>query len=206
MNRSLAEDKVDGGRAGQALPDPAQGARRRRRRDDAHAEGAPRLRRRALRAADQRRSTTARPRPTSPPRSPSRTAARACCRRASKIRDVATVPVAPRARRRRHESAGRQRHRRRRDAALDRERVAVVRRRDARSATCRSTSEGRGPRHHRPERRRQDLDAQRHQRLLSAAAGPHHLQGRDARPRCGPTTPRAAASRAPSRTSRCSRA
>ena len=43
----------DGGRADQALPHPAQGARRRRRRGHAHAEGAPRLRRRALRAADQ---------------------------------------------------------------------------------------------------------------------------------------------------------
>ena len=43
----------DGGRADQALPDPAQGARRRRRRAHAHAEGAPRLHRRPLRAADQ---------------------------------------------------------------------------------------------------------------------------------------------------------
>ena len=34
--------------------------------------------------------------------------------------------------------------------------------------------QGRDPRHHRPERRRQDVDAQRHQRLLSPAAGPHH--------------------------------
>ena len=66
-----------GRRADQALPDPAQGARRRRRRTDAHPEGAPRLHRRALRAADRRRSTTARRRPTSRPRSPSRTAARA---------------------------------------------------------------------------------------------------------------------------------
>ncbi len=41
--------------------------------------------------------------------------------------------------------------------------------------------QGRDPRHHRPERRRQDVDAERHQRLLPSAAGPHHLQGRDAR-------------------------
>ncbi len=32
-----------------------------------------------------------------------------------------------------------------------------------------------------PERRRQDVDAQRHQRLLPPAGRPHHLQGRDAR-------------------------
>ena len=44
----------DGGRADPALPDPAQGARRRRRRGHAHAEGPPQLRRRALRAADPR--------------------------------------------------------------------------------------------------------------------------------------------------------
>ena len=42
----------DGRRADQALSGPAQGTRRRRRRTDAHAEGSPRLRRRALRAAD----------------------------------------------------------------------------------------------------------------------------------------------------------
>ena len=41
----------DGGRADPALSDPAQGARRRRRRGHPHAEGAPRLRRRALCAA-----------------------------------------------------------------------------------------------------------------------------------------------------------
>ena len=44
---------ADGGLADPALPDPAQGARRRRRRADAHAEGAPLLHRRALRAADR---------------------------------------------------------------------------------------------------------------------------------------------------------
>ena len=64
--------------------------------------------------------------------------------------------------------------------------------------------QGRDPRHHRPERRRQDVDAQRHQRLLPSAAGPHHLQGRDAPARCARTRRRAAASPARSRTSRCS--
>ncbi len=43
----------DGGRADQALPDPAQGARRRRRRAHPHAEGSPRLHCRALRALGQ---------------------------------------------------------------------------------------------------------------------------------------------------------
>ena len=38
----------DGGRADQALPDSAQGTRRRRRRTDANAESAPQLHRRAL--------------------------------------------------------------------------------------------------------------------------------------------------------------
>ena len=58
----------DGGRADQALPHPAQGARRRRRRAHAHHEGAPRPDRRALRRAGRRRSMTARARPTSRPR------------------------------------------------------------------------------------------------------------------------------------------
>ena len=66
--------------------------------------------------------------------------------------------------------------------------------------------QGRDPRHHRPERRRQDVDAQRHQRLLSPAAGPHHLQGRDAPADAPARGGRAGASPAPSRTSRCSRA
>ena len=43
----------DGGRADQALPDPAQGARCRRRRTHAHPEGAARLHRRPLRPAGQ---------------------------------------------------------------------------------------------------------------------------------------------------------
>ena len=48
----------DGGRprrlADPSLPDPAQGARSGRRRADAHAQGAPRLRRREVRGADRR--------------------------------------------------------------------------------------------------------------------------------------------------------
>ena len=60
VNRSLAARAAHGRRADPALPHPAQGARRRRRRADAHPEGAPRLHRRALRARSSRRSTTAR--------------------------------------------------------------------------------------------------------------------------------------------------
>ena len=64
---------------------------------------------------------------------------------------------------------------------VGRECLAVVRRREGDQRRLLRHPQGRDPRHHRPERRRQDLDAQRHQRLLSAAAGPHHLQGQDAR-------------------------
>ena len=87
----------------------------------------------------------------------------------------------PRRWRRPHEGAGRQR-RRGTEALLSVENVSLAfggvqgaHRRVLRHP------QGRDPRHHRPERRRQDLDAQRHQRLLSSAGRPHHLQGRDAR-------------------------
>ena len=68
VNRSLAEEGVMSERADPPLPGAAQGARRRRRRADPHHEGAPRPDRRALCAADRRRSTTARRKPTSRPR------------------------------------------------------------------------------------------------------------------------------------------
>ena len=51
VNRDLAADPRMAGVADPPLPDPAQGARRRRRRADAHPQGAPRLHRRALRGA-----------------------------------------------------------------------------------------------------------------------------------------------------------
>ncbi len=51
--------------------------------------------------------------------------------------------------------------------AVGRERLAVVRRREGDHRRVVRYPQGRNPRHHRPERRRQDLDAQRHQRLLS---------------------------------------
>ena len=49
-NRRLSRRADDGRRADQALPRPAQGTRRRRRRVDAHAEGPPVVRRRPLRS------------------------------------------------------------------------------------------------------------------------------------------------------------
>ena len=55
----------------------------------------------------------------------------------------------------------------RRDDPRGRERVAGVRRREGDHRRVVRHPQGRNPRDHRPERRRQDLDAQRHQRLLS---------------------------------------
>ena len=76
----------------------------------------------------------------------------------------------------------------RRDVLLAVENVSLaLRRREGDHRRLVRHPQGRDPRHHRPERRRQDLDAQRHQRLLPPAAGPHHLQGRDARRRCART-------------------
>ena len=57
VNRDLAARSAHGGRADPPLPDPAQGARRRRRRAHAHPQGAPRLHRRALPGRWSRRST-----------------------------------------------------------------------------------------------------------------------------------------------------
>jgi len=98
-----------------------------------------------------------------------------------KVRDVATVPVAPNTPGRRHEGTVRQRHCRRRDSALDRKRVAVIRRRCARSATCRSTPSNRGEIRAiigpmAPARPR----CSRHQRLLPAAAWGGSPSRRDA--------------------------
>ena len=50
VNAELAARSPARGLAGPPLPDPAQGARPGRRRADAHAQGAPRLRRREVRA------------------------------------------------------------------------------------------------------------------------------------------------------------
>ena len=102
--------------------------------------------------------------------------------------------------------AGRPGHRGWRCAARGRERVARLRRRKGGHRRFIRYPQGRDPRHHRPERRRQDLDAQRHQRLLSAPARPHHLQGQAASAHASLRGGAAAASPARSRTSPCSRA
>ena len=53
VNADLAARSAARQLAGPALPDPAQGTRRRRRRAHAHAQGAPRLRRGKVRGADR---------------------------------------------------------------------------------------------------------------------------------------------------------
>ena len=59
VNADLAADDELAGSQVQPLPDPAQGARPRRRRADAHAQGAPRLHRREVRACWSTRCTAA---------------------------------------------------------------------------------------------------------------------------------------------------
>ena len=192
----------DGGRADPAVPDPAQGARRRRRRTHPHPEGAPRLHRRALRAAGRRASTTAPTRPRFPPRSPTRTAARAARRpRAHRRHDASIRSRRPRA------SARHERGRREGPAARGRARLAVVRRRARdlrRLLRHRARGEIRaiiGP------------NGAGKTSMLNVINGfyhpqqrPDHVRGQHARARCGRTRRRRRASRARSRTSRCSRA
>ncbi len=79
-----------------------------------------------------------------------------------------------------HESAGGLRDCGRRYAARAGERVAGVRWRQSGDRRFLRHPQRRDPRHHRPKWRRQDIDAQRHQRLLPPAARPHHLQGPNA--------------------------
>ncbi len=75
------------------LPGPAQGARPRRRRAHAHAQGAARLHRREVRACWSTRSTAARPSSTSRRRCGSRTAAPAWSAADLKIADAKTLPA-----------------------------------------------------------------------------------------------------------------
>ena len=98
-----------------------------------------------------------------------------------------------------------QRLRRRSGAPLGRKRIAVVRRREGNHRRLPGYCQGRNPLHHRSERRRQDVDAQCHQRILSAAAG--HASRSRAAPaqKCGPMKRPAAASPARFRTLPCSR-
>ncbi len=74
----------------------------------------------------------------------------------------------------------------RRTAPDGRERRDALWRRDRDQGRLVRHPQGRGPRDHRPERRRQDVDAQRHQRLLSSAGRRHHLQGREAQRHAAP--------------------
>ena len=108
--------------------------------------------------------------------------------------------------RRPNESARRADPRQGRRAPRGREHLAGLRRRQGADRCLLRHPEGRDPRHHRAERGRQDLDAELHQRLLPPdrrAASPSRAgRGRG----CAPPRPRAAASPARSRTSRCSRA
>ena len=158
----------------QPLPDPAQGARRRRRRADAHAQGAPRLHRRASTRCWSTRCTAASASSTSRPQvqvrgRPHRHASRADL----KIVDAKTFAGA---RRRRRDGVPHERatqDRRRRSSTVENISLAfggvkALHRHQLRRARAR------GARDHRPERRRQELDAQLHQRRLPAAAGHDH--------------------------------
>ena len=116
-----------------------------------------------------------------------------------KIRDAKTF--APRPPRRRHERAGIG------EVVLSvRGRVARLRRREGAAGRVVRRARARGARHHRPERRRQELDAQRDQRRLPPAAGKDQVQGQGVHGHGSARGRGAWASRAPSRTSRCSRA
>ena len=130
-----------GGRADPPLPDPAQGARGRRRRAHAHQQGAPRLHRRALQRAGRRALRRRARTRTSRSTSPSRTAARARSRATSTIRDLAPPPARGAAAGRRAEPRWRGRARPFNEVLLvGREHQPVVRRREGADATSASTS------------------------------------------------------------------
>ena len=190
------------------LPDPAQGARPGRRRAHAHAQGAPRLRRGEVRGADRRAVRRPRRRSTSRRWCASRTAAAAWSRADLVIEDAQTS---------RRDAAGRMSASTRSDAHGGRRASrAAERRMSSRRAAPRGRgrsceldnislafggvkalhrhqlrrARARDPRDHRPQRRGQELDAQRDQRRLPPAAGHDHLPRRGA-PRHGHrTTPR----------------
>ena len=176
------------------LPDPAQGARSRRRRADAHAQGAARIRRREVRGADRRAVR--------------RQGGRSTSRRRCKFEDGRTGMVAADLRDRRREDvparsaqAGRLRRAgsrcardRRRDPEA-RQHLAVVRRREGADRHQLRRARARDPRDHRPQRRGQELDAQRDQRRLPPAAGHDHVPRRGA-PRHGHARGRRARHRA----------
>ena len=84
--------------------------------------------------------------------------------------------------------------------------LARLRRREGAEGRQLRRARARDPRHHRAQRRRQDLDAQRDQRRLPPAAGQHHASRARRAATWQPHARQPRASRARSRTSRCSRA
>ena len=117
-----------------------------------------------------------------------------------KIRDLQRISARRNLWGRPHEGAGHERN-----PASGRGRIAGVWRRESADGCFVRYHEGRNSRHHRTERRRQNLDAQRHQRFLSSRSWRHHLQGTRPAPGCSPSRRPVAASRALFRTSHCSR-
>ena len=169
VNRALEPRAGHGRRADQALPHSAQGARPGRRRSDPHAKGQTRLHRRALRFAD-RGSIWRRRRGFDPRRDHLRGRPQRQARRNGAHRRPAALSAQPRAlsaakKGRRRVTAAKRRH-----PACGRACFAVVRRRESDFRRVVRHPQRRGPSDHRAERRRQDLDAQRGQRLLSSAA------------------------------------
>ncbi len=107
-------------------------------------------------------------------------------------------------RKRRHDGDRRAQHRRRRPEA--RQHLARLRRREGADRHQLRRPRARGARDHRPQRRRQELDAECHQRRLPPAARDDHVPRQAAQRTWTRTTPPRRASRARSRTSRCSAA
>ena len=163
VNRSLASEPRMGGAQIKRFLDPAQGTRCRRRRAHPHAEGAPRLHRRALRAADRRplRRLDEADISTEVTFEDGR---KGVISARVKISDMKLYPVADRAsrswRRGMRAPDGTRVRRQGRRAARGRQRVAGVRRREGDHRRVLRHPQERDPRHHRPQRRRQDLDAQ----------------------------------------------
>ena len=189
-----------------SLPDPAQGARSRRRRADAHAQGAPRLRRRKVRGADRRAVFGQDSRSTSRPLVKFEDGRSGMVAADLVIDDAKTFPRADgrgvSGRERRHDTGPH--HRRRHPQA--RPHLARVRRREGAHRHLLRRPRARGARDHRPQRRGQELDAQRDQRRLPAAAGNDHLPRQGAARHGHARRGGAEASRARSRTSRSSAA
>src|SRR5579885_315920 len=126
--------------------------------------------------------TTARKKSTSRPKSPSRTAARERFRAASRFATCRFIPQKPRRSGKPHEGAFASRYRGGRGAALGRECRAFFRGAEGDQRRLVRHPQRRNPRDYRAERRRQDVDAERDQRLLLAAIRQDHLKGWNAPP------------------------